>query len=532
MKALSSLLPNIGRSHPLLHGLACLIFLATLPGTAANWDVSIQNFAFVPSNLEIAAGDTVVWTQKDSSMHTSTSGSAGKADGLWESGPLTLAGVTTFSHTFTEAGTFPYYCKPHASFMTAKVVVKAATAVGPGVTLTSPGDGFPLVEPAQLRLIAAVTPGGSPVAMVHFYSGTDTVGEIMESPYSLTLSNLTAGSYSFTAQAVDTGGLVGTSPAVTVTVIKPTPATIARVAPVGQLGLRLEWTGGNPPYLIQKAATLSNPTWIDVATTSDSQTLVARDEDASFFRIVGLTTETVKPFTVWMNGASERPNSVDSPATAFGSLSLGGRLLTVHVRFSGLSAPASAAHIHGLATTTNAATVLIPLTVPAATSGTIGGTYDLSKLTQEQVDGLKSGRTYLNIHTTSHPGGEIRGQVAPLFYQAALEGAGERPAPVTTTATGYGDFWLVGNELTYDVDYSGLSSPATASHIHGPAGTEASVGVLLPLVAEGALATTGAFSGTSVIGAIPLGAIVDGLTYVNVHTASHPAGEIRGQLKP
>jgi len=45
-----------------------------------------------------------------------------------------------------------------------------------------------------------------------------------------------------------------------------------------------------------------------------------------------------------------------------------------------------------------------------------------------------------------------------VFYDTTLSGAAERPDPVSTAGTGYGDFWLIGNELTYDVDYSGLSS--------------------------------------------------------------------------
>lgn len=593
--------------------------------TGKTWDVSIQGFKFVPASLEIAVGDTVVWTQKDTAGHTSTSGANGVADGLWDSGLLTLTGTTTFSRTFTTAGTFPYFCKPHAAGMRATIVVKAP-ATPPSITLSGPAGGTALVEPAQVQLAAAVTAGTSPVAAVSFFSGTNKLGEVTQAPYLLVVSNLAAGSYSFTAQVVDAGGLTSTSSPVAVSVapaptgktwdvaiqgfkfvpanleisvgdrvvwtqkdsaghtttsgtnavadglwdsgmltltgtttfsytftnagtfayfckphsanmrativVKAKAATITEVASVGSLGLKLAWKDGTPPFLVQKSDSVTGTNWIDVVTTSDSQMIVARDDDASFFRVVSAASGNVTPFTVLMNGASEKPDSVDTPATAFGSLSLSGNRLNVHVRFSGLSAPATAAHIHGLASTTNAAGVLVPLVVPAATSGIISGTYDVSTLTQAQIDGLKAGQTYLNIHTANHKPGEIRGQVAPLLLEAALDGASERPTPVVTTASGYGDFWLIGNEITYDVDYTGLAATATAAHIHGPAGPDAAAGVMVPLVKEGNLGTSGAFSGTAQLTAAQLAAVVDGLTYVNVHDASHPAGEIRGQLKP
>jgi hypothetical protein len=34
-------------------------------------------------------------------------------------------------------------------------------------------------------------------------------------------------------------------------------------------------------------------------------------------------------------------------------------------------------------------------------------------LTDAQIADLKAGKWYFNVHTAAHPGGEIRGQVAP-----------------------------------------------------------------------------------------------------------------------
>jgi hypothetical protein len=118
----------------------------------------------------------------------------------------------------------------------------------------------------------------------------------------------------------------------------------------------------------------------------------------------------------------------------------------------------------------------------------------------------------------------------------ALDGAQEVPA-VTTAATGSG--WVVisadGSTITYYVEYSGLSGAAAAAHIHlGEAG--ANGGVMLPLTASASpmlgtltsadLTPTG--SVTDFAGAIA--AIEAGSTYVNIHTAANPGGEIRGQI--
>ena len=86
--------------------------------------------AFAPNPLNAKVGDTVTWTNKDTTFHTVTSGTGpsdtthGKAFDSGLSGPtaLTTQGKT-FSHKFMTAGEFPYYCQLHPT-MVGKVVVK------------------------------------------------------------------------------------------------------------------------------------------------------------------------------------------------------------------------------------------------------------------------------------------------------------------------------------------------------------------------------------------------------------------------
>ena len=147
-----------------------------------------------------------------------------------------------------------------------------------------------------------------------------------------------------------------------------------------------------------------------------------------------------------------------------------------------------------------------------------------------QKANLLAGKTYLNIHTSVNPGGEIRGQIGATDLKVVLNGANERPTPVVTPAIGSGTITRVGNKLFYNINYSGLSADATGAHIHGPADANATAGVLVPL--SGAVGTSGTLSGVVTLSAAGLGALVDGLTYVNIHTTLNGGGEIRGQVAP
>ena len=81
-----------------------------------NHDVSITDDKdFLPEDLTINVGDTVVWTNNDDSPHTVTAD-----DDEFNSG--NLAEGATWSYTFTEAGTYDYHCNYHGS-MTGSVTV-------------------------------------------------------------------------------------------------------------------------------------------------------------------------------------------------------------------------------------------------------------------------------------------------------------------------------------------------------------------------------------------------------------------------
>lgn len=244
-----------------------------------------------------------------------------------------------------------------------------------------------------------------------------------------------------------------------------------------------------------------------------------------------------------LSGAQEVPAVVTS-ATGEATVVISPDDATIWyvVTYSGLSGSLAAAHIHTGAAGANGG-VILPL---AASASPIAGTLTAANFAAsgsvttfaQAVAALKAGTTYVNLHTAANPGGEIRGQVAAKgnAHFATLSGAQEIPA-VATSATGNG--WVVvstgGATLTYYVAYSGLSGAPAAAHIHlGNAG--ANGGVLLPLAA-GPSPMTGTLTATNLT---PTGSVSDfagavaaiaaGGTYFNVHTATRPGGELRGQL--
>jgi plastocyanin len=102
---------------------------AAAPAQAA--DVTIQNFAFMPSSITVAQGDTVNWTWAGPDTNHSVTSKSGQADSFDSDPGNTPSSLDhppgdTFSHSFNTPGTFSYFCKVH-TYMTGKVVVN-----GPG----------------------------------------------------------------------------------------------------------------------------------------------------------------------------------------------------------------------------------------------------------------------------------------------------------------------------------------------------------------------------------------------------------------
>src|SRR3712207_4736428 len=82
-------------------------------------------------------------------------------------------------------------------------------------------------------------------------------------------------------------------------------------------------------------------------------------------------------WTATLSAANERPNPVNSPATGRALFIDNGNTLTYRLEWSGLVAPANAAHIHR-GTADVAGPVMVPLTIIAQQSGVTIGTIDMT----------------------------------------------------------------------------------------------------------------------------------------------------------
>ncbi|MBV9018261.1 MAG: CHRD domain-containing protein [Alphaproteobacteria bacterium] len=119
---------------------------------------------------------------------------------------------------------------------------------------------------------------------------------------------------------------------------------------------------------------------------------------------------------------------------------------------------------------------------------------------------------------------------ATVAYKANLAGGTEVP-PIQSPGKGSATVNVdtATKQVTYRVEFSGLSGPAAAAHIHCGAAAGANAGVAVPL---GGANPTSPITGQATMTDAQIADLQAGKCYVNVHTAANKGGEIRGQLAP
>lgn len=145
-------------------------------------------------------------------------------------------------------------------------------------------------------------------------------------------------------------------------------------------------------------------------------------------------------FTATLNGPSESPaNASPGTGTATFSYDSGAHTLAINVSFSGLTGNTTAAHIHAATAVAGTGTAGVATTTPTFAGfpgGVTAGSYSVSlDLTSSSsynapfITGnggttagaeaalfaaISSGKAYLNIHSSTFGGGEIRGFLTPV----------------------------------------------------------------------------------------------------------------------
>ena len=244
---------------------------------------------------------------------------------------------------------------------------------------------------------------------------------------------------------------------------------------------------------------------------------------------------TIFTIDISLTGNQEAPAN---PSTGLGNLTGtyddATNTLSFTLIFSGLLSPTTAAHFHAPSGPGANAGVIIALAAfpVGVTFGSYSNSYTLTATEETQ---LLCGLWYVNIHTSTSPNGEIRGQLteaAPSTFNITIAGSQESPS---NSSTGVGN--LTGsyndatNTLSFNVVFTGLTSPTTAAHFHAPAAPGTNAPVVVTFVGFPTSVTTGSYSNSYVLTATQETQLYSGLWYVNIHTTASPGGEIRGQLK-
>ena len=134
-------------------------------------------------------------------------------------------------------GTYSYTAKAYDSLSASTVsaaatVTVSATNTPPTVSLTTPLNGATFTAPAAITLSANAADGNG-ISKVEFYRGEILLGTDTATPYTLALSNVAVGTYSYTAKAYDNLAASTVSAASTITVnAANTPPTVSLTAPL------------------------------------------------------------------------------------------------------------------------------------------------------------------------------------------------------------------------------------------------------------------------------------------------------------
>jgi hypothetical protein len=127
----------------------------------------------------------------------------------------------------------------------------------------------------------------------------------------------------------------------------------------------------------------------------------------AYAALAGATSTRTVRFSASLDRRQEVPASKGVSALASGrfTATLSGSKLSWKLTFKHLTGTATAAHIH-LGKKGKAGPVAVPLCGPCKSG--VSGT---AVVTTAEVNAMKSGGAYVNVHTVKNPAGEIRGQI-------------------------------------------------------------------------------------------------------------------------
>ena len=192
----------------------------------------------------------------------------------------------------------------------------------------------------------------------------------------------------------------------------------------------------------------------DIQTGPNGDLFVVSNTNSAVYEISGKQPTL---FTATLTGAEETPpNNSTGAGTATLLLSPDEQTAHVAMNFSGLSSAQTGAHIHGPAAPGVSAPILFPLP-----DGQLSDV--LIALSATDVQNLKNGLLYINVHSGNFPNGEIRGQfgsagsASSFQFNATTANVAERAGAATITVTRLGS-----STGSASVNYATSNGTATA----------------------------------------------------------------------
>jgi PKD repeat protein len=228
------------------------------------------------------------------------SAAAGDADGAvarveFFAGAAKIGEAPTAPYSMVWAGVSPgvYSLTAVVTDSSGSTVASASVALTvnalPVVALTAPANGSQFAAPASITLTATASDADGTVAQVQFFRGSTSLGIDTTSPYSVTWTGATAGSYSLVAVATDNRGAVVTSSTITVKVT-------AALAPTADSYVRASNAnsnfGGDTTLTVQQGSSNSNIRWTYMKFDLTSVPSITNAK-VRLFGAVSATTSTV-----------------------------------------------------------------------------------------------------------------------------------------------------------------------------------------------------------------------------------------------
>ena len=261
----------------IVRGLAGGIVLYTVQAQA-QVVVTDDGFSFSPDPVNIVAGESVYWVDDGSGPYQIISDT-----GAW----------ATFSTPgglyFTQTGSYSYH-DDAGDF--GSVVV--SPNIPPMVTITNPTNNAVLAPPASFDFSAdASDTDADGLSDVEFYVGTNLVDDIFASPFTTTVTNLTAGTYVLTAIAYDNVGATATNQ-ITITVGIPLPILLKspRIT-AGTFQFVASGLAIGKTNIVEATTNLASaPSWVFLSTNVATSSTMSFTNPAAisrrFFRLIQL----------------------------------------------------------------------------------------------------------------------------------------------------------------------------------------------------------------------------------------------------